>query len=216
LNRPTLHIEQGLWSAGFRRVVGVDEVGRGAWAGPVVAAAVLLPPNRPDVSDVLCDVRDSKQLTPAGRLAVLPGILAAAAAVGVGLTSSSYIDEHGIVPATYQAMLMALRNLKQVPDHLLIDGLWLPGATVPQRAIPHGDVTVLSIAAASVVAKVYRDRLMMECDFSRPGYGFSHHKGYGTPEHQAALARLGPCPLHRRSFRPLRGLDDLSVGVNDG
>jgi len=199
-----LNQERQLWQAGYRYVAGLDEAGRGSWAGPVVAAAVVLPPDRPDVASALCAVRDSKVLTPRKREVLFPLICETALAVGIGMASSRFIDTHRIVKATQRAMTMALRNLPVPPDHLLIDALRLPQADVPQRSLVKGDTYVLSIAAASILAKVFRDRLMIALDQYQPGYGFAAHKGYGTPAHRAALQCLGPCWPHRMSFAPMR------------
>lgn len=202
--RPSLELERELWAAGYNCVAGLDEVGRGAWAGPVVAAAVILPRRRVDLAERLGEVRDSKALSPAKRLRILPLILATSRAVGVGMASAHFIDRWGIVLATRRAMLMAVHNLPVPPGFLLIDALRLPDVHVWQRALIKGDEHVLSIAAASIVAKVFRDRLIAAHDQYHPGYGFAAHKGYGTPAHRAALNRLGPCPEHRMSFAPLR------------
>lgn len=191
-------------------MAGLDEAGRGAWAGPVAAAAVVLSPQRADLASVLCGVNDSKQLTPRQRERLYPLILETALAVGVGLCSARYIDQHGIVPATQEAMRRALRQLALPPDYLLIDAIALPDVRVPQRGLIKGDACVLSIAAASIVAKVTRDHCMIELDRELTGYGFAKHKGYGTAAHRAALGRLGPCLQHRMSFAPLR-----AVGVCD-
>ena len=196
--------ERELWAAGYRRVAGLDEAGRGSWAGPVVAAAVILPPDCPDIASTLCDVRDSKALTPRRREALFPLICETALAVGIGMASSEFIDTHRIIKATQQSMIMALRNLSFAPDYLLIDALKLPQVDVLQLALIKGDTHVLSIAAASIVAKVFRDRLMIALEGYQPGYGFAAHKGYGTPGHRAALERLGPCWAHRLSFAPMR------------
>ena len=152
LIRPDLHLEQELWSAGYCWVAGLDEAGRGAWAGPVVAAAVVLPFDRDDLPQTLQGVRDSKQLTARQREALFPAICQTALTVGVGLASPGFIDRRGIVPATRRAMHMAIRNLSCCPEHLLIDALRLHWVQVPQRAVIHGDALVLSIAAASIVA----------------------------------------------------------------
>jgi len=196
--------ESRLWQAGCRRVAGLDEAGRGAWAGPVLAAAVVLPPGRSDLVAALRGVNDSKQLTARRRAELYPLIWQTALAVGVGQASSQFIDKHGIVPATHAAMRRALRQLALAPDYLLIDALRLPGVEVPQLGLIHGDARVLSIAAASIVAKVTRDRLMLAFEQQYPGYGFAAHKGYGTAAHRAALQRLGPCAAHRLSFAPLK------------
>lgn len=204
--RPSLELEREMWAAGCLRIAGLDEAGRGAWAGPVVAAAVVLPPGRSDLQTVLQAVNDSKQLAPRQREALFPLICRTALAVGVGRASARFIDAAGIVPATHRAMSMALRNLGVSPDCLLIDALELPRTEQPQRGVIHGDALVLSIAAASIIAKVSRDRLMVALDKRLPGYGFATHKGYGTRAHRAALERFGPCAAHRLSFAPLRSL----------
>jgi ribonuclease HII len=203
---PSLELERELWLSGLLRIAGLDEAGRGAWAGPVVAAAVVLPPDRGNLQQVLEGVNDSKQLAARRREALFPLICRTALAVGVGRASARFIDVAGIVPATHRAMSMALCNLGVSIDFLLIDGLQLPQFGQPQRAVIHGDALVLSIAAASIVAKVSRDRLMVALGKRQPGYGFTAHKGYGTRAHRAALERLGPCAAHRLSFAPLRNL----------
>jgi ribonuclease HII len=165
---------------------------------------VVLPRQRDDLIAVLDGVRDSKQLTPRSREALYPLIRQTALAVGVGLASPRFIDTHRIVSATRRAMRMALWNLGLQADYLLVDALSLPTAKVPQQGVIKGDAQVLSIAAASIVAKVTRDRWMMALDRYHQGYAFASNKGYGTPAHQAALQALGPCPAHRMSFAPLR------------
>ena len=202
---PTLACEQRLWTEGYARVAGLDEAGRGAWAGPVVAAAVILPSNEPALLQELVGVRDSKTLTAARREALLAVIRELALAVGVGVVPAAEIDALGIVPATRQAMALALQAISPPADYLLIDYLRLPKIAVPQHSQPKGDAHVLTIAAASIVAKVSRDRLMVELEVRFPGYGFAQHKGYGTAAHRAALAELGPSEVHRFSFAPLRG-----------
>jgi len=201
---PDLQEELDLYAAGHTRVAGLDEVGRGAWAGPVCAAAVVLPLNRPDLPDLLTGVRDSKQLSPARREALLPVILDVAEAVGVGWATPTEVDERGVVPATQQAMARAVAELDGRVDALLVDYLRLPDLDLPQRALPKADARCLSVAAASIVAKVTRDQLMVTLDRDLPGYGFAHHKGYGTRQHREALARLGPSPIHRMSWRPIQ------------
>ncbi len=197
--------EAALWAAGYRAVAGVDEAGRGAWAGPVVAAAVILPPDAVACAPLLGAVCDSKQLSAAQRERLLPTIQAVALAWGVGSVSAAAIDAIGILPATRQAMVAAVARLAIPADYLLIDAVRLRELSLPQQALIHGDALSLSIAAASIIAKVTRDRLLAELDARYDGYGFARHKGYGTPEHRAALARLGPSPEHRRSFRPILG-----------
>jgi ribonuclease HII len=202
----SLRYEAGLWAEGYARIAGLDEAGRGAWAGPVVATAVTLPPDASACAPLLGIVHDSKQLTPAQRERLFPQIQAIATGIGVGIVPASAIDDVGIVAATRQAMSQAVGALSPAPDYLLVDALRLPRIRLPQRALVHGDALSLSIAAASIIAKVTRDRILTDLDARYPGYGFARHKGYGTAAHQAALARLGPCPEHRRSFRPLVGL----------
>lgn len=201
---PTLDYERWLWTAGCRCVAGLDEVGRGAWAGPVVAAAVILPPGVPELAESLDGVRDSKMLSAARREALLPVVQDHAQDWAVGVVAPQEIDDMGIVPATRQAMALALQALSPAPDYLLLDHIALPGVPLPQHSLPKGDARVLSIAAASIVAKVSRDRMMIELAEQYPGYGFARHKGYGTTAHRVALADLGPCPVHRMSFAPLR------------
>ena len=201
---PSLVYEKRLWAQGYCRVAGLDEAGRGAWAGPVVAAAVILPPDETGWRQRLAGVRDSKMLTAAQREALLEAIQEHALALGTGAVSPAEIDAWGIVPATRKAMALALQALSAAADYLLIDYLPLPDVSLPQYSLPKGDAQVLSIAAASIVAKVSRDRLMVELEGRFPGYGFARHKGYGTAQHQAALAALGPSAIHRLSFAPLR------------
>jgi ribonuclease HII len=201
---PTLAFEERLWQGGCRRVAGLDEAGRGAWAGPVVAAAVILPPSDPDLASHLSGIRDSKTLSAARREALLSAIHEHALAWAVGVVPPQEIDAGGIVPATRQAMALAIQALSPAPDYLLLDYLSLPDIPLPQHSLPKGDARVLSIAAASIVAKVSRDRMMVEMDGQYPGYGFARHKGYGTAAHRVALAELGPCPKHRMSFAPLK------------
>lgn len=198
-----LQLEKALWSQGFHLVAGVDEAGRGAWAGPVVASAVVLPPHRRGLVHLLEGVQDSKRLTPAQREALLPLIQSVALAVGIGEASPAEVDALNVLGATRLAMQRALAGLSPQPDFLLLDHLTLPNWPGPQQGISRGDGQVLSIAAASIVAKVYRDRLMVRLARVYPGYDLEHNKGYGTPRHRLALARLGPSPIHRRSYRPV-------------
>ncbi|HEY65686.1 MAG TPA: ribonuclease HII [Caldilineae bacterium] len=200
----SLERERALWIEGYRYVAGLDEAGRGAWAGPVVAAAVILPPDPAACAPLLGCVRDSKQLSPPQRESLLTEIRSVALSVGVGIVPASIIDELGIVSATRLAMSQAVEALSPAPDHLLIDALALPQLDIPQQALIHGDASSLSIAAASIVAKVTRDRILVALDARYPGYGFARHKGYGTAAHREALYRLGPCVEHRRSFRPVQ------------
>ena len=202
--QPNLDQELRLWRDGYRWVAGLDEAGRGAWAGPVVAAAVVLPADD-SIVDRLRGVADSKQLSPSQRERLLAIIQAEASGVGVGVVAADQIDAIGIAAATRQAMGEALASLVHAPDFLLIDYVRLPAILIPQLAMVKGDRCVLSVAAASIVAKVTRDRLLDGLDIAYPAYGFGRHKGYGTAGHLAALRRCGPTPEHRVSFRPVRG-----------
>ena len=214
-----LRYEQELWSRGVRLVAGLDEAGRGPLAGPVVAAAVIVAPDF-----FIPEVDDSKRLSPAVRESLFDVISAGAMAVGVGTVESDVIDRINILNATFRAMHMALARLPIEPGHLLIDGNrfvsdvpllradWNTPAipsfrertegirSTPFTTIVRGDSLSFSIAAASIIAKVTRDRLMVRFDEMYPGYGFARHKGYGTRQHRDAIGRLGPCPIHRRSF----------------
>jgi len=201
---PDLQEELDLYTAGHSHVAGLDEAGRGAWAGPVCAAAVVLPLHCSDLPNLLTGVRDSKQLSPARREALLPIVLEVAEAAGVGWATPAEVDEWGVVPATRQAMMRAVAQLSSRVDALLLDYVRLPDVDLPQRALPKADARCLSVAAASIVAKVTRDRLMVARDQDLPGYGFARHKGYGTRQHREALAQLGPSPIHRMSWRPIR------------
>ncbi|HLC33475.1 MAG TPA: ribonuclease HII [Anaerolineales bacterium] len=201
--RPSLRYEAGLWRRGCMHVAGLDEVGRGAWAGPLVAAAVVLPAGRDNLARMLRGVRDSKVMTPAGRDRWAEAILAVALAWAVGSAAPGEVDDLGPLGATRLAMQRALDALAVPPDHLLIDYLRLPECPLPQTALPRGDARMLSVAAASVVAKVWRDRVMMMYDENFPEFGLARNKGYGTPEHRRALERLGPTPLHRLSYHPV-------------
>ena len=211
---PTLALECELWGQGFLQIAGLDEAGRGAWAGPVVSAAVILPVGHedspgPSQAALLADlrgVRDSKLVSPCRREMLFDVIRGKSRAVGVGVVGPEAIDDQGIVPATRRAMRLALARLQVIPQHLLIDYLLLPGVNIPQQALAHGDALCLSIASASIIAKVHRDRLMVELDAQYPGYGLAQRKGYGTARHRRALARLGPCRAHRLSWAPCREL----------
>lgn len=201
--RPTTESEAAAHRSGYRLVAGVDEVGRGPLAGPVVAAAVVLPHPLPQALRT-AGVRDSKQLSARARERLAPLIRRHAVGVGVGEASVEEVDALNVLEATKLAMARAVAELAPVPDLLLVDALDLPQTGIPCRPIVHGDALCFSIAAASIVAKVFRDALMVEMDGRRPGYGFARHKGYGTAEHLASLARLGPTPEHRRTFGPVR------------
>ncbi len=195
--------ERAARAGGAARVAGVDEVGRGALFGPVVAAAVILPPDCDAAALTDEGLRDSKQLDAAARERLAGLVRGCALGIAIREIDAHTIDRVNIYQATKLAMLAAIEALAPQPDHLLIDALRLPHPC-PQTDIVHGDARSLSIAAASVVAKVYRDARMCALDREFPGYGLSEHKGYGTPDHQRALLRLGPAPPHRRSFRPVR------------
>ncbi len=201
--KPDLSEELDMVGQGLRLVAGLDEAGRGALAGPVVAGAVILPLDSPTLEIDLDGVRDSKALTPAQRELAYATIRKAVLAVGVGVIPADYIDRFGIVTATRAAMREAISELEVSPDALLIDYLTLPDCPLPQRSFPKGESRSLSIAAASVVAKVTRDRIMIALEQDHPGYGFARHKGYGTPQHLQAIAQLGPSPVHRLSFAPV-------------
>ncbi len=207
--QPTLDIELQLWQRGILRIAGIDEAGRGAWAGPVASGAVILPPD-PYVLERLSGVRDSKQMTALQRARWAVEIRKVALAWGAGFASHEEVDTLGLLPATRLSMLRALQALTLPPEFLLIDAVRLP-LGVPQAALIKGDVRSLSIAAASVIAKTTRDAYMVEQDLRYPGYDFSRHKGYGTHLHQLALLAHGPCAIHRRSFTPVRNLIEFGV-----
>ena len=175
-------------------------------AGPVCAAAVVLPLDQTDLPDRLTGVCDSKQLTPTKRETLFPIVLEVAEAVGIGWATPAEVDEVGILPATRRAFVRAVEELDCRVDALLLDYVRLPALNLPQRAIPKADVHCLSVAAASIIAKVARDRLMVALEQDFPGYGMARHKGYGTRQHRDALLRLGPSSIHRVSWRPLREL----------
>ena len=203
---PSLQFEKNVRKeTGVIRIAGLDEAGRGALAGPVVAAAVILPLDEPQRLEQLVEVNDSKQLTAKKRERLYSLIIANALSFGIGSTPPADVDETGIIPATKLAMLLALDQLEPPAGYLLIDGrIRLKRIPVPQQSIIRGDGKSLSIAAASILAKVTRDRIMVELDGRYPQYGFARHKGYGTEFHRDAITRLGPTPEHRMSFSPLR------------
>jgi len=197
-----------LLKQGYCFIAGLDEAGRGCLAGPVVAAAVILPLEK-DCLSIFVGVRDSKQLLPHARESLYQVIMQHAVAVAVGFGSVALIDERNILQATKYAMRAAIAELSTAPQALLLDALLLSDISLPQRSIIKGDASCLSIAAASIVAKVTRDRLMLELHELYPAYGFAQHKGYGTEAHLAALHEHGACPIHRRSFAPVRDLFGL-------
>jgi len=202
--KANLCYEYGLRERGFTQIAGLDEAGRGAWAGPVVVGAVILPLDRFDLAHVLEGVNDSKQLSAAMRESLLPRIVEVAVATSVGFASHTDIDDLGIVPATRLAMRRALEGLAVWPDALLTDAIDMPEIDLPCTSLTKGDQKSLSIAAASIIAKVTRDQFMDELDELFPQYGFLVHKGYGTTLHQYALRLYGPTPLHRMTFAPLQ------------
>ena len=218
---PKIIVEQELWQHGLLVVAGVDEVGMGPLAGPVVAAAAVFPPtitegtqgtqgtqDTKDTKDGLPEafpqgVRDSKTLTPKARARLEIEIRRIATGLGIGIVDEKEIDRINIYQAGLKAMRLALEQLPVVPEHVLIDGRVLKDSPWPQSSFKKGDRDVYSIAAASIIAKTYRDRLMTDLDRKYPEYGFARHMGYGTVAHRIALRRHGPCPAHRRSFRLL-------------
>ena len=201
--RPTLDRELQLIQSGHALIAGIDEAGRGAWAGPVVAAAVIL--NLPEASS-LREVNDSKQLSPRQRDRLYQIIVDQCLTYGIGQGSVAEIDELGILPATRLAMQRAAAALSPQPDALIIDAVRLPQVNKPQTVFNFADSISVSVAAASILAKVTRDRLLIDLDAQYPAYQFTRHKGYGTQIHRAALQSVGPCAIHRRSFKPISAL----------
>lgn len=195
-SRCTAQFEQRLRAAGYRSIAGVDEVGRGALAGPLVAAAVIL-----DLDRIPQGIDDSKKLSPAQRQHLAQQIRRSALALSMAVIEPHQIDQLNVGRATRLAMRLAVQQLTITPDYLLIDALRLPELAIPQQGVIHGDALSVSIAAASIIAKVTRDDIMREYDQIYPGYGFARHVGYGTREHRQALLRLGPSAIHRLSFR---------------
>jgi len=199
---PSFAEEERLMAQGYQFIAGIDEAGRGSLAGPVVAAAVILPGN---VNVPWLDqIRDSKQLSPVRREFLFHHLYEVAISVGIGVVPHEVIDVRGIVKATQLAMKLAIEQLSPPAESLLIDYMRLPGIKLPQKAITNGDELCFSIACASIMAKVTRDQMMRELDGVYPGYGLAQHKGYGTKEHFSCLRRLGPSPVHRCSFRPVK------------
>ena len=197
--RDMLMFEKLAARGGFVSVAGVDEAGRGALAGPVVAAAVMLLPEGD-----FTGIDDSKKLTPQKRDIQYARIISSARAVGIGFADNLEVDRLNVLQATLKAMEEAVRRLSPVPDFLLIDGISAPRSPVPCRTIKKGDSASFSIAAASIVAKVTRDRMMIAFDEEYPGYGFAIHKGYGSSAHMKAIAGMGPCAIHRKTFRGVK------------
>jgi ribonuclease HII len=199
---PTLDYERRLWAQGVRCVAGVDEAGRGALAGPVVAAAVVLDSQSAGLA-LWQELRDSKLLAPQRRAELAPQVQAAALTSAVGCVSAGEIDAIGIAAATRRAMKIAIEALEPQPQHLLIDWVRLPLVNIAQFQCAKADQLIVSVAAASILAKVHRDALMVDLHRSYPLYGFAQHKGYGAAAHLAALTANGPCCEHRHSFAPL-------------
>ncbi|SEK37878.1 RNase HII [Carnobacterium iners] len=193
-----LENEELIWANGLSWIAGIDEVGRGPLAGPVVAAAVILPKDFQ-----ILGINDSKQLSSEKREQLFIEIQKHALGIGIGVKDQDIIDDVNIYQATKLAMLEAIQHLPQVPEYLLIDAMRLP-TPIPQESLIKGDSKSLSIAAASIVAKVTRDRMMVEYDRLYPGYGFAQNSGYGTKLHLAGLEKIGVCPIHRHSFAPVR------------
>jgi ribonuclease HII len=188
-------LEQEALRRGYSTIAGIDEAGRGPLAGPVVAAAVILPAGL-----IIPGVDDSKKLTAAQREQLFVVIHREAISVGVGIGDHDMVDRINILQATLTAMRQAVSQLTPIPDFLLIDGISGIPMNIPQRTVKKGDSLSISIAAASIIAKVTRDRMMVEFDAVYPGYGFAEHKGYGAASHLAAIAQLGPSPIHRKTF----------------
>jgi ribonuclease HII len=196
-----LNFERLLWKSGIRSIAGVDEVGMGPLAGPVVAAAVVFP-----AGTELAGIDDSKRLDAEQRLKTEAAIRQAATAISIGTAEVSEIDNLNIYHAGLLAMRRAVEGLPSKPEHVLVDARTIPDLGIPQNAFNKGDGINFSIAAASIIAKTHRDRFMEELERQYPGYGFAQHKGYSTPEHQQAIRELGPCPVHRLSFAFIREL----------
>lgn len=203
-DHPDLYFENKLWREGLRFVAGVDEAGRGALAGPVAAGAVVLPCDVPYLTSLLEGVNDSKVMSPAEREEKAEIIQTIALGWGVGFATSAEIDRIGILPATCLAVSRALSKLKLDLEHVLVDYLRLPDLDVPQTPLVKGDARCLSIAAASILAKTARDAVLVEMDGAYPGYYFASNKGYGTRAHRQAIAILGPCDQHRKTFSPVK------------
>lgn len=202
-------IEKDLIGQGYLLIAGVDEVGRGCLAGPLVAAAVILPAGLR-----LNGVRDSKELDAAERQRLSEEIKEASVDWAVVEMESESIDRYGVHRANIMALTEVPNRLTPPPDYILADGFSLPGSLIPHRKIVKGDSLSQSIAAASIIAKVHRDRLMDDLSLRYPGYGFDRNKGYGTDDHLSALRSLGPCPIHRRSFAPVQSWNELQLSLD--
>ncbi len=212
---PGLSLEKELCRQGIGLIAGVDEAGRGPLAGPVVAAAVILPEGLTEAEPWLKHVDDSKRLTPAQRERAAELIYRHAAAIGVAEEAPEFIDRRGIGQACISAMLRAVESLVPVPQHLLLDFVPIKTCPYPYQTIVKGVSISYSIAAASIIAKVTRDRYMQEADASFPGYSFARNKGYPTADHLSKLRTLGPCSIHRHSFAPVRAVAGHSTGMCD-
>ncbi|OGY87344.1 MAG: ribonuclease HII [Candidatus Kerfeldbacteria bacterium RIFOXYA2_FULL_38_24] len=198
--KPHLRYERRLSKEGYSAIVGVDEVGRGAWAGPIISCAIVMP-----LDHRVKNVRDSKELSPRKRKKVAAKIQEVAISCSIGIVENTEIDEMGIVQANEESMIRAIRGLSVEPDYVLVDAFNLQSLSgVKQSAVAHGDATVYSIAAASIVAKVTRDQIMDELDRQFPKYGFDKHKGYGTEKHKRALDKHGVTQAHRLTFHPMK------------
>ncbi len=213
---PHLVLEQRLWNQGYKFVTGIDEAGRGAWAGPVVAAAVVLPTNDAQIERRLAPVRDSKLLSAACREVCYALVMTYALAWGVGSASSQEIDRLGIVPATRLAMCRAVQAMPVPPDYLVIDAVRLKQLPILQYSVAKADLHHLSVASASILAKVARDHWMIDLAEQAPAYGFARHKGYGTRFHQQALQACGVSRWHRFSYRPIAELLLNAQEAKDG
>lgn len=199
---PTLEFEERLWQRGLQYVAGIDEAGRGALAGPVVAGAVIVPTNA-HYDGVWAEVRDSKLLSVEKRISLFAAVKEYALAWGIGSASAQEIDQLNIAVATRLAMRRAVEALITQPDYLLIDWVKLPTLNIPQESYTKADQKIVSVAAASILAKVDRDQRLIELDKKYPAYQFAAHKGYGTAKHRAAIEDVGPCPIHRHTFAPI-------------
>jgi ribonuclease HII len=199
----SLSEETAVRTLGYKYIAGIDEVGRGPLAGPVLAASIIMP-EKIKRENWAQRVKDSKMLTAKSREDLYDFIMEKAIGFGIGIVDSTIIDNINIYQATKLAMKQAVDNCAPYPDYLLIDYVKLPEVKIPQKGVKEGDSVCFSIACASIIAKVTRDRMMVDLDLQYPGYGFAIHKGYGTRRHLECLNRLGPCPIHRRSFQPVR------------
>jgi len=202
---PNLRQEKKLAKKGLKYIAGVDEAGRGSWAGPIVAAAVIMDPQRK-----IKGIKDSKLLRSPDRKKLFEEIAESAVAWSISVISNDIIDKIGINQANILAMQQAIQNLPTRPDHILADGLCFREIDIPCDNIINGDYKITSIAAASIVAKVKRDELMDQLDEIYPAYGFKHHKGYGTEHHHHMLMEYGPCKIHRKTFEPIKFLLEIS------